>query len=353
MARNLALTRARRDQIDERWPFDDPNPVGSASEQIEDAITHLERDPSSLVRWPFPDLHTLTGPMGGGEVWFTAAFSGGGKTTFVVSCIEAWRKMGKKVYVMPLELQPYRFRTYLACMQTGTAPGDALSGELRADERRAGERARLIEALNAQRDPAYVRYVRVSELRAINVKGLEQGLREAKAFGADIVIVDHIDHIAGGDGSRLFAESLAVNDAALKMAQDNDLLLWFTSQLNMEISRGRDHMAKFGPPMQHHLLFPSAKIKNATGIIGLFRPMRPLNPGEGVKEYKAALAAARNGETDAPEMLAKGVMGVNAMKLRNRGQNEGKKITLGFERGRVMPLEERGQPDQRELMPNA
>lgn len=320
---------------------DDPDPTVEASNQIIEAVRHLERHPATLMHWPFPALDDLTGPMGEGEVWFTAAFSGGGKTTFVVSCIEAWRHAGKKVYVMPLELQPSRFRTYLACMETGIHPGDALSGKLRADPARDGDRQRLLAAVRSQIQGDYVNHVRVSEQRAINVRGLEAGLRKAKAFGADIVIVDHIDHIEGGDGSNLYAESVAVNNAALRLAQDNGLLLWFTSQLNMEIGKGRDHLAKFGPPMQHHLMFPTAKIKNATGIIGLFRPLRAPNAGETGKEYAAALKAARAGEVDAPRALEPNVVGVNAVKLRNYGQNEGKKIVLGFSRGRVVPLEEK------------
>lgn len=323
------------------YPPEDAHPDVVAANQIDAAIAHIDRHPDTLVRWPYRELDELAGPMGGGEVWFTAAFSGGGKTTFVVSTIEAWRLAGKKVYVMPLELSAPRFRTYLGCMETGIHPGDALSGQLRADESRAGDRDRLKTAVRGQYHADYRRLVRISEQTAINVAGLEKGLREAKEFGADIVIVDHIDHIEGGDGSNLYTESVAVNNAALRMAQDNDLLLWFTSQLNMEIGKGRDHLAKFGAPMQHHLMFPTAKIKNATGIIGLFRPLRTMRDGETPKEYAASLKNARAGQADAPSALEPGVMGVNMMKLRNYGQHEGRKITLGFAQGRVVPLHER------------
>jgi hypothetical protein len=286
--------------IDDDELIDDPHPAVAAGNQITEAVAHLQRHPASLVRWPFPELDALTGPMGPGEVWFTAAFSGGGKTTFVVSVIDAWRRAGKRVYVMPLELQPYRFRTYLA--------------------------------------------------------GLEAGLRKAAAFRADVVVIDHIDHIAGGDGTSLYSESVRVNDAALRMAQDNGLLLWFTSQLNMDIARGKDHLAKFGPPMQPHLMFPTAKLKNATGIIGLFRPIRAMRSDETKKDYEAFLKTARAGAADAPKALETGVVGVNAMKLRNYGAHEGRKILLGFEKGRVLSLPERdrwtttgGQPRQLSL----
>lgn len=327
--------------VDDDELQDDPHPAVTASDQIVEAVAHIERHPTTLMRWPFQALDELTGPMGPGEVWITAAFSGGGKTTFVVSAIDEWRRQGKRVYVMPLELQPYRFRTYLACMELGIHPGEALSGAMRADPNRDLDRKRLVAALNDQMRDEYVDRLRIDTQRAINLAGLEAGLRKAKAFNADIVVIDHIDHIAGGDGSSLFQESVRVNDAALRMAQDNGLLLWFTSQLNMEIVRGKDHLAKFGAPMQHHLMFPTAKIKNATGIIGLFRPVRAMRHDETKKEYEAFLKTARGGAVDAPKALQPGVVGVNAMKLRNYGHHEGRKILLGFERGRVAELPEK------------
>lgn len=315
------------------------HPANVASDQIADALLHLDRHPDTLMRWPFPDLDALTGPMGEGEVWMVPAFSGGGKTTFIVSCIDRWRLAGKRVFVMPLELQPYRFRTMLACMVTGTHPGDALSGALRADPFRAGERERLREALRAQMLPDYLDNVMISEQRAINVRGLEKGLEEATAYGADVVIVDHIDHI-GGDGKQGYDASKAVNHAALTMAQDNGLLLLFTSQLNMEIARG-DRLAKYAAPMVSNVQFPSVKLQVSTGMIGLFRPLRGLKPTETPEEYAMAIKAARAGQSDAPDMLEPNTMGVVAMKLRNYGSKEGMRINLAVEHGRVAHIPER------------
>lgn len=314
------------------------HPANLAFAQLSAAITHLDRHPDTLVRWPFGDLDALTGPMGAGEVWFVPAFSGGGKTTFIVSAIEAWRLQGLKMYVMPLELQPYRFRTMLACMETGTHPGDALSGALRADPMRVAERDNLRAALLRQGRDSYFEHVMVSEQRAINVRGLEAGLQEAKAFGADVVIVDHIDHI-GGKGNPAEA-SKEVNHAALRMAQDNGLLLVFTSQLNMEIGKA-DRLAKYAAPMPHHVMYPSVKIQVATGMLGLFRPLRTMRENESPDDYALALKQARAGTADAPDMLEPNTMGVVAMKLRNYGANEGKRINLAVDRGRVVHLPEK------------
>ena len=88
-------------------------------------------------------------------------------------------------------------------------------------------------------------------------------------------------------------------------------------------------------------MFPTAKIQNATGILGLYRPIRKRRQDEDEQQYIASLKSARAGETDATDALEPGVMGVTAMKLRNRGENTGKKIMLGFEHGRVVPLAEK------------
>lgn len=318
-----------------------PHPADLAFNQIADAQSDLDRDPSAYVRWPFAELDELTGPLGaGGDIWFVCAFSGGGKTTFITSVIEAWRLAGKRIYVMPLETRPKRFRTILACVETGIHPGDALSGRLRIDGRDA-DRERLKTALLAQGRRPYVDQVMIAETKAINVAGLRQGFREAEAFGADVVIVDHIDHLEGGDGSNPAADSKAVNHAALELAQEHGLLVVFTSQLNMDISRNPDRLAKYQPPQVHQVWLPGVKLHVASGMIGLFRTPRAQLPTETPEEYADKLKAARRGELPAPEILDPTVMGVSAMKLRNYGSHEGGRALLTYHHGRVFSTAEK------------
>lgn len=316
------------------------HPIVVASDQVTEAMLALDRHPDTFVRWPFPELDALTGPMAPGNVWFVCASSGGGKTTFVSSVVDLWRISGRRVYVMPLETRPYEFRTYLACMATGIHPGDALSGELRAQPDGEAKRAVLKSELAAQLKPPFVDLVMISGQRAINLAGLTSGLKEAKAFGADVVIVDHIDHIDGGDKQNLYAAAKAVNDGALRMAQDNDLLLLFTSQLNMSAGKG-DYLSKYLPPREDHVAFGTLKRRNATGMIGLFRPLRKRQPDESEEEYVKSLRAIRAGGGTPSDALEPNTMGVVAMKLRNYGAREGAKAYLRVERGRVFSMDEK------------
>lgn len=314
-----------------------------ASDQIIEAHRHLDRPSSAFVRWPFAALDELTGPMGPGEVWYVCAFSGGGKTTFVGSAIERWRLAGKKVYVMPLELQPWRFRTYLACMRLRVHPGDALSGHLRAMPNGEAVRSSLKADLDAQMGSPYVDQVMVDPQRSIRISGLEEGLKRAMSFGADVVIVDHIDHISpeGGQSANGYADAQAVNHAALRMAQDNGMLLVCTSQLNNAIvANGQDHLARYQAPREHHVLMGGKKREVATGMIGLFRPTRERSQDESPEEYAAAIKAARAGFAEPHTALEPYVMGVNAMKLRNYGHREGQRIKLAFVDGQVEDMRE-------------
>lgn len=321
----------------------DIHPHVVASNQVIDALLHLDRHPDSFVRWPYGDLDALTGPMGPGEVWYICAFSGGGKTTFVCSIIERWRQADKRVFVMPLELQPWRFRTYLACTALSIHPGDALSGNLRVVADGEAKRNSIKAALIDQAKAPYVDHVMIDEQRAINVKGLETGLQKAKRFGADVVIVDHIDHIEpnGGKSTNGYGNAVAVNDAALRMAQDNGMLLVCTSQLNNAIvGNGQDHLARYQPPREHHVLMGSKKREVCTGMIGLFRPIRGKRIDESPEEFVALVKKARKGAIEPHHLLEPFTMGVNAMKLRNYGSREGQRVRLGFFNGQVEELRE-------------
>jgi hypothetical protein len=321
----------------------DIHPEVVAADQVIEALTHLERRPEALMRWPFGDLDALTGPMGPGEVWYLCGFSGAGKTTFVASAIDRWRERGKRVYVMPLELQPWRFRLYLACMALEIHPGDALSGQLRAMPNGDAHAEALKLEMLAQTHTPYSERVMIGSERAINVAGLEGALMRAKAFRADVVIIDHIDHIEpnAGNGNG-YADAKAVNHALLRMAQDNGLLIVATSQLNNAVvGGGQDHLARYQPPREHHVLMGGKKREVATGMIGLFRPTRAQLPNESGEEFAAALKAARAGHAEPHTVLEPHVVGVSAMKLRNYGQHEGKRVTLGFRSGRVVDMLER------------
>lgn len=315
-----------------------PDPLGmvECSDQIVDALNDLDRHPATFVRWPFEDLSRLTGPMAPGDVWYICARSGGGKTTFVGSCIMRWLEAGRRMYVLPLETRPKSFRTYLACMQAGIAPGDALSGQLRT--RPDGEQARRVlkDLLNAQILEPTCSRLRVSGAEEITADTLERAFEEAADFRAEIVLIDHIDHVQTDDrGSDLYRQSTIVNRRLMKFAQRYGMVVVATSQLNLQVAYG-DALARYQPPRDQDVYLGNFKRTVATGMIGLYRPLRGIKFGETEEDFIRLLREARKGTASPQDVLSVGQMGVVAMKLRNFGSREGERVFLPVDNGRVI-----------------
>jgi|GEM_PF-5792848 len=331
--------------MSEEWEAFDVDDRVETSNQSLSAITNLLRPDESWVPWPWPHLTGLAGRMKPRDVWFVCGFSGNGKTLFVSSAIQEWIRQRVKVYVMPLETAADDFRLYLACQNVGIDPGIVNSGRmldmspplrLHWQKKIQAEIERQIE------DPAFREYVKVKGVNAVNLTRLRLAAEEAEYCGAKVLIVDHIDHIQGGNGSNLYAEAGKVLMAAKELAETHNLVFLFTSQMNNEaIKGGRDRLAQFAPPMPHHVYMGGDKRKIATGMIGLHRRIRDQLEDETAKEYAEAIKRSRDGDAPPLDALQPNVMAVTAMKLRNDGSKEGQRAFLAVEHGRVLHLSEK------------
>jgi KaiC/GvpD/RAD55 family RecA-like ATPase len=337
---------------EEGQPFDGEFDVIAG--QVEDAQAMLRRGPDDFLRWPFGPVQTQVGGMAKGDVWYLCAFSGGGKTTFLLSAIDRWRQEGKRVFVMPLETRPKDWRVRWACHTLGINGGDVMNGAYLDWPDAEDVKRRIMATLAAQKGDALKEGgLWVDPVSEINARELVQAIEDAAAWGADVVVVDHIDHIQAKDGSNLYTESVQVNKLALKLAQTHGVRLVLSSQLNLTIAKasGGDKLAKYAPPQVEHVYMGGHKIHVATGMLGLFRPIREREPGEGVRfdgtrkvdPYAEAVKAARAGSAEPWTVLKPHTMGVVTMKLRNQGKDrhEGQRCELGVEQGRVVEIPER------------
>jgi replicative DNA helicase len=319
------------------WDAEQRSPSTTALRQTHAALDTLSLPAAAFVRWPYAAVDDLTGPLAPGNVWYVPGASGGGKTTFITGAIDAWITAGTRVAVLPLELQAQDWRTHLAAVRAGVDPGDVRSGALRMREEGGdADAARLLDLVRAKlrampMDPTDRWSLYVSPERAVTAKRLERVFREASEHGYQVVVIDHIDHVGGEEGhggSGSLEESKQVNQALLELAQKYGLVAVAMSQLNASRLKGaKDRLAKYAVPQTSDMYMHTFKEHVATGVLGLFRPIRPDADPD-------LVAKARHGDVEPQQVLEPGCMGLVGMKLRNYGSREGQRRYLALDYGR-------------------
>ena len=320
---------------DDASDFDPPrNPVVIASDQVCDALAALQRPAHAFLRMPWPSLSALVGGIAPGWVWFIGGFSGNGKTTLLMSLLDLLYQGGKRVYYLGLESDPLELRTTWAAMRLGIMPGDALTGELQLMPNGQALQTALEQDLKDQVENERAKRVFISPEEFIDVTRLEHAVEEAKDLHADVFIVDHIDHIEGGEGTNLYAESVRTVKRTLTLAKRYKMPMLVATQFNNEAAGGHP-LAVYRPPQPGHVFMGGHKRQIAAGMLGLYRPLRL--SGVTDEEMKAVGAGAM----EAWRVLEPNTMGVVVMKHRQYGSRERKSCLLRVEQGRCVEPEAR------------
>lgn len=335
-----------------------------AESQALDARALLTADPSTVVEWPWPDLAALLPPMVPGTVHVACAFSGTGKTTLLLSAIDAWVAAGVPIYVCPLETTPTVWRTLWAALRLAPEfpdldPGDVKTLRLqkRADagDRRAVE---LLGALDAEVErlarPPYSELLYLEErVKRLTPKHILAGCRFAQRYGFRLAVFDHLDRTEL-DAPSLVHEAREIIGACDTGAKEYGVAVLGTKQCNQEIVKGPDRLARYQPPREHHVQYGGGTRQEVEAMFGIFRPLRLRQPdelpqmrnGRPWDPFVERMKAARNGDLPAWQMLMPNVTGINCLKNRPYGRLEGHVRHLGYHQGRNVPLSD----DQRRAL---
>lgn len=308
------------------------------AQQIDDAVTDLERPRQAYLRWPWPALDALYGGMAPGQVHYVVGFSGMGKTTFIASALKRWAAKDIAIDVLPLEVKSKTFRTYMACQSLGIDPGVMLSGDF-YDAFAEPEKVKGLVRTRMEEQEGETA-IRVRSTTSVTVATLRDAVEQAYARGAKALVIDHIDHVQGMNGAGGGSDdSRAVNQATLDLAQEYDLIVIAMSQANQEALKGsRDKLAKYNVLSDNSVWMGAKKRQIASGMLSIFRPFKPWLPGEDLEAHTAQMARCRSGE-DSPQLaLWPGRAGLALMKSRSYGGREGNQLHLRVESGEYVDL---------------
>lgn len=305
---------------------------------LADAEFALDTDMERVPRWPWQAVHALAGPIAPGTITYLGAFPGNGKTSYLGHAIWYWLRQGLRVFHMPLEATPREFVVRLLCADLGIDADDALSMRLieRAhlgDPHAMAQRERLRTAYQrVPGDPGPIEHLVIEPAGMLSAAQFTKACRVAVKFEADIIVVDHVDHIGqtADDSRNDIAISREVQHTAHRVARESGIPFILASQLNSSRTGG-DPLAHYRPPRADWLWNKGVKEQVATNILGLYRPMRTdLTDDQRRNASRGLLPIA--------EVAAPNQMGVASMKLRYGGAMKDSAAILHYERGQIRDL---------------
>ena len=325
MGRPLTLERNRR-------RIDAAAAVVAQTDEAQDALC-LERD--AWLRLPWPSLDDVVGGIGLGNVWFVGGFSGNGKTTFLMNLTAELLLEDKVIYYLGTETRANELRTRLACQRVGCYAGDVLSGASRQWDNWSLKRAALRDDIQLQRTLGANNRFLVCPVQRVTATELVGSFEDANIQGADLVIIDHIDHMEHGAGKTGFEDSRMLAHLVLDLGQSTGIPVIAATQFNNEGARG-DRLGQYQPPQPHHVYMGGHKRQIAWGMLGLYRPLK-----DGLT--KDQLKDARAGKLEPAQFLEPNCMAISVMKHRYYGSREGQRVRLEFDHGRLKDIPERDQ----------
>jgi KaiC/GvpD/RAD55 family RecA-like ATPase len=300
-----------------------------AEAQIQGAEGFLDLEAKDFLKWPWATLHNAVGGMAPGTLHYVVCPSKGGKTTLMRSATAEWCKQGLKVLYGGFEMKAETLRTMYAADECGLDPGDVTSGAWLDFQNHKELRARMVTAYHQQRQPDHwYSRLRFTGFETVGVKEVAEMMERAHEWGADAVIVDHVDNLEGDARQSDYDVSVLVNKLMLKLTKRYSLKVILTSQTNntgKSQDRWRDHRVL----RDEIVRFGDLKKQVATTMTSLFRPVRP-------NLTKEEREMVEMGEAPMSSALLTGANKFAIMASRTYGSRIGNVGYLGWERGRIV-----------------
>jgi hypothetical protein len=291
------------------------------AKQVEGARALLSRDISKAPRWGWPDVDALSGPMLPGDLLIVGALMGNGKSSLLMSQMDAFAREKVPTLYVPLEVDPEVCRLRWGAWRLNIDAKAALRQEwLRLPE---GAREALDAILEEQEHDPYVHFASPKRITLPALGALCQWAKEQ--FGCRVVMLDHIHRMnfgGGGDGHRV-----AVTEAMRELkdlARDLGITLVAAAQLN----RSSDPVDAYVMPLLSRLKESSAIAEEADVVLMLSRRLRQNKP----ENWNAQL---RLGEITAREIAEPGVMVVTCRKHRMDDDSMDRTVLLNVVNGRI------------------
>lgn len=293
-----------------------------ARTQVNAAQQLLTRDLSKAPRWAWSYLDLLTGPMLPGELVIVGSLMGNGKSTLLMSQMDAFAFANIPTLYFPLEVDPEICRVRWASWRLDLPSKHVVRQEWGALGH--GAQGAVDRVLEEQKSNPCIHF---ATPKRITLGGLVKWCQWARReFDAKVVMLDHFHRMDVGVASQNHRVALTDVVRQLKdVARDLGLVLIAAAQLN----RSSDPIDAYTPPLLSRLKETSALGEEADVVLMLSRKLRRDLPDS----WQQML---RVGQLTEPELAEANRMVVTCRKHRLDESAMNGRVVLTVDRGRVV-----------------
>lgn len=278
-----------------------PTPDTLAAEQVAAAKTLLSRDLSRAPQWAFMDLAGLVGPMLPGDFIVVGSLMGNGKSTLLMSQMDAFAAARMPTAYFPLEIDAEVCRVRWAAWKLQLD----VRHVIRQDWAKLPEGAReSVEGVLDEQEKGGL--IHFPPPKRLTLPKLVQWCRWAKDHGCRVVMLDHLHRLDFGTDAANHRVTVTEVVRRLKdVARELELVLIAAAQLN----RSNDIVDAYTPPTLARLKESAGIAEEADVALMLSRRLKSRLPDK----WQSKLRIGHLNETDLAEP---GVMAVTCRKHR-------------------------------------
>jgi len=292
-----------------------------AASQVTAAQLLTSRDLGTGVRWAWPTLDDLVGPMLPGDLVVVGALMGNGKTSLLLSQMDALAAAETPTLYLPLEIDPALCRLRWAAWKLNLDVRRVVRQEW--DQLPRGAKAAIHDTLTEQESVPWMHF---APPKRLSLSGLKQWCVWAQAeYGARVVLVDHLHRLESG-GSAVDRRVTVTDMVRLlkDLARDLGLVVLCAAQLN----RSADPIDGYLAPTLARLKESAAIGEEADVVLMLSRRLKAHLPDH----WQADLRTGTLTELDLAEPKT---MLVTCRKHRLDDAALNMRVSLRVENGRV------------------
>lgn len=243
-----------------------PAPRDLAATQLEAARNILTRDLTLAPRWAWPELDTLAGPMLPGDLVVVGALTGNGKSTLLMSQMDAFASKRVPTLYLPLEVDPAICRLRWAAWKLQLT----VTHVLRQDWSRLPEGSK--EALDGVlEEQASNPFMHFATPKRVTYAALNEWCRWAvDQAGCRVVMIDHFHRLDAGDPANFRVAITELARRVKDLARELGVAILAAAQLN----RGADPVDAYIPPRLERLKEAGGIGEEADAVLMLSRKLR-------------------------------------------------------------------------------